>query len=48
MPAFVFLIIWFLTQVSGLLDGEGNIAWITHVASFVTGVLLFRFFMVKR
>jgi len=48
MPAFIFIVLWFITQISGLLDGGGNVAWATHIAGFVSGAVLHRFFMKRR
>lgn len=48
MPAIVFLVIWFFMQISGLLGGEGNVAWISHVSGFIAGIILYRFFRVYR
>ncbi|RMH19327.1 MAG: rhomboid family intramembrane serine protease [Acidobacteria bacterium] len=51
MPAFTYLLFWFLTQVlSGALalagpEAVGGIAWWAHVGGFVAGVLLYRFFL---
>jgi len=47
MPAAVFIIIWFFMQISGFLGGEGNVAWITHISGFISGVVLHRFFLKK-
>lgn len=46
MRALLFLPIWFLLQISGFLGGADSIAWISHIAGFVAGALLFRFFTV--
>ncbi len=48
MPAFVFLPIWFLLQISGLFGGADSIAWISHIAGFTAGVLLYKLFTVDR
>lgn len=50
MPALVFIIIWFIMQVFGVLDtiNESNIAWAAHISGFVAGVILFKFFTVNR
>ena len=45
LPAYIFLIVWFLGQLSGLLDGQGNVAWIAHVAGFLSGIVLYKFFI---
>ena len=47
MPAVIFLVIWFATQISGFLGGESNVAWISHLTGFISGVILLRFFRVK-
>ncbi|RPI93600.1 MAG: rhomboid family intramembrane serine protease [Spirochaetales bacterium] len=46
MRAFLFLPIWFLLQVSGLFGGADSVAWISHIAGFVAGALLFKLFTV--
>ncbi len=48
MPAVVFIIIWFVMQISGLMNGGGNVAWITHVTGFIAGLVTHRFFTVSR
>ncbi|HDP79688.1 MAG TPA: rhomboid family intramembrane serine protease [Spirochaetes bacterium] len=49
MPALIFLPIWFLMQVSGLMgQGGDNVAWISHVAGFLAGIVLFDFFTGKK
>jgi membrane associated rhomboid family serine protease len=52
MPALVFLPIWFLLQIFGFMNdtaaGTGNVAWISHIAGFLAGVLLFKFFAGRR
>lgn len=48
MPALVFLPIWFVMQISGLMGSAagagGGVAWISHIAGFVAGMLLFKLF----
>ncbi len=48
MPAVLFLPIWFLLQVSGFMNaasGDGsNVAWISHIAGFIAGAILYRVF----
>ncbi|HSV97313.1 MAG TPA: rhomboid family intramembrane serine protease [Spirochaetota bacterium] len=46
MQALFFLPVWFLLQVSGFRGGADSIAWISHIAGFVAGALLFRLFTV--
>jgi membrane associated rhomboid family serine protease len=53
IPAFVFLGIWFFTQLSGLLSigaygAFGGIAWWAHIGGFLVGLLLVRIFVRKR
>ncbi|HRZ25221.1 MAG TPA: rhomboid family intramembrane serine protease [Spirochaetota bacterium] len=45
MPALVFLIIWFITQISGFLGQADSVAWISHISGFVSGIILYRFFL---
>jgi len=42
----MFLPIWFFLQLSGLLGGSDGIAWISHIAGFIAGALLFKLFTV--
>lgn len=44
MRAFLFLPIWFLLQLSGLSGGDDGVAWISHIAGFAAGALLFALF----
>lgn len=48
IPAFIFLIFWFLSQIySGLfaLQGSaGGVAWWAHIGGFVFGILIASFF----
>jgi membrane associated rhomboid family serine protease len=40
IPAIVLLVIWILIQVfSGIVAGDGSIAWFAHIGGFVTGML---------
>ncbi|HLX64775.1 MAG TPA: rhomboid family intramembrane serine protease [Planctomycetota bacterium] len=54
IPAFLFLVIWFLAQIfSGTLTtlqgaDVGGIAWWAHVGGFVSGALLHWFFLLPR
>jgi membrane associated rhomboid family serine protease len=45
MPAMVFIAFWFVSQVSGLMNGHGGIAWISHITGFVWGIVMYRFFL---
>ncbi len=41
IPAIVLLVIWILIQVfSGIVAGDGGIAWFAHIGGFITGMLL--------
>jgi rhomboid family protein len=46
IPAFVFLILWFLFQflIGSSPVGDGGVAWLAHVGGFITGVVLVFFF----
>lgn len=52
MPAMVFLPIWFALQIFGFMNGgsgaDGNVAWVSHIAGFVAGIVLYRVFAVKQ
>ena len=50
MPAFIFIGIWFITQIFGVFDtkADSNIAWAAHISGFIAGIILFKFFTVKR
>ncbi len=48
MPAFIFIVIWFFSQVSGFLGGGGDIAWISHIAGFVSGIFLYPYFLRRK
>jgi membrane associated rhomboid family serine protease len=45
MPAMIFIAFWFVSQVSGLMNGRGEIAWISHITGFVWGIVMHRFFL---
>jgi membrane associated rhomboid family serine protease len=50
MPAIVFIIIWFVSQISGFLGtsvGTSNIAWVAHISGFIAGIILFKLFTKK-
>jgi membrane associated rhomboid family serine protease len=50
MPAVVFIFIWFISQISGFLGNTSqtsNIAWISHIAGIISGILLFKLFVKK-
>lgn len=46
IPAFFFILIWFLIQVAGASRMGGNIAWFAHIGGFISGIL-FLFIMGK-
>ena len=53
IPAFVFLLFWFVSQLySGLLaipgGGSSGIAWWAHIGGFIFGVVMVSFFATKR
>ncbi len=54
MPAVLFLLIWFATQLlqgsaSGLAtDAVGGVAWWAHIGGFIGGAILHRFFVAGR
>jgi membrane associated rhomboid family serine protease len=53
IPAFVFLLFWFVSQLySGLLaipgGGGSGIAWWAHIGGFIFGVVMVSFFAIKR
>jgi len=48
MPAVVFLVIWFITQIAGFRGAQGNVAWISHISGFIAGIVLHRFFLVRQ
>lgn len=53
IPAFVFLLFWFFSQLySGLLPVEGGgasgIAWWAHIGGFLFGVVMVSFFVTRR
>jgi membrane associated rhomboid family serine protease len=53
VPAFVFLLFWFFSQLySGLFPVEGGggsgIAWWAHIGGFIFGVLMVSFFSIRR
>lgn len=53
IPAFVFLVFWFLSQLySGLFavqgGGASGIAWWAHIGGFIFGVIMVSFFTIKR
>ena len=48
VPAVIFLVLWFVLQISGFLQGSGNVAWIAHISGFVAGAILYRIFLRKR
>lgn len=53
IPAFVFLVFWFLSQLySGLFavqgGGASGIAWWAHIGGFIFGVIMVSLFTIKR
>ena len=41
VPAIILLVIWMLVQVfSGVVAGDGGIAWFAHIGGFIAGMLL--------
>jgi len=54
VPASIFLLIWFITQVnSGIMSGIsgnviGGVAWWAHIFGFIAGALLYKKFVRKK
>jgi membrane associated rhomboid family serine protease len=51
MPAIIFIILWFISQILALFGSKINqsgIAWVAHISGFIAGIILFKFFTVKR
>ncbi len=44
LPAAVFLIIWFVMQLTGVFGGQGSVAWWAHIGGFAAGALLIKLF----
>jgi membrane associated rhomboid family serine protease len=41
VPAIILLVIWILVQVfSGVVAGDGSVAWFAHIGGFISGMLL--------
>jgi len=41
VPAIILLVIWMLIQVfSGVVAGDGSVAWFAHIGGFIAGMLL--------
>ena len=41
VPAIVLLLIWILIQIfSGVIAGDGSVAWFAHIGGFISGMLL--------
>ena len=40
LPAMLFLGLWFIGQISGVLGGGGGVAWFAHIFGFLAGLLL--------
>ena len=51
IPAFFYLLWWFVTQITsgttalGIADPSGGVAWWAHIGGFIAGALLFPFFL---
>lgn len=39
VPAFFFILIWFLMQLAGASRMSGNIAWFAHIGGFLSGII---------
>jgi membrane associated rhomboid family serine protease len=48
MPAFVFIIFWFIMQISGFLGGDQQVAWEAHISGFIAGAVLHPIFTKSR
>lgn len=48
LPAFLFIILWFLMQLMGASSMSGNIAWFAHIGGFVAGIILTPFMRRRR
>jgi len=54
VPAVTYLFVWFLSQLwGGALSGlgpkdVGGVAWWAHIGGFISGMLLYRFFLPPR
>jgi membrane associated rhomboid family serine protease len=48
VPAVLILGLWFLIQLLNAGTVGGSVAWYAHVGGFLTGVILIRFFRVRR
>ena len=41
VPAIILLVIWVLIQIfSGVVAGDGSVAWFAHIGGFIAGMLL--------
>tara|TARA_B110000881_G_scaffold49294_1_gene41573 strand:+ start:1241 stop:1681 length:441 start_codon:yes stop_codon:yes gene_type:complete len=41
VPAIILLLIWILIQIfSGVIAGDGSVAWFAHIGGFISGMLL--------
>lgn len=48
LPAFLFIILWFIIQLMGASSMSGNIAWFAHIGGFIAGIILTPFFKRRR
>ncbi|MBT3516645.1 MAG: rhomboid family intramembrane serine protease, partial [Nitrospina sp.] len=40
-PAIILLLVWILIQIfSGVISGDGSVAWFAHIGGFISGMLL--------
>jgi membrane associated rhomboid family serine protease len=44
LPAALFLVIWFVMQITGIFGDQGSVAWWAHVGGFAAGLVLIKFF----
>ena len=41
VPAIILLLVWILIQIfSGVIAGDGSVAWFAHIGGFISGMLL--------
>ena len=41
VPAIILLLVWILIQIfSGVISGDGSVAWFAHIGGFISGMLL--------
>ncbi len=48
IPAFLFILIWFLMQIAGASQTGGNIAWFAHIGGFLSGMVFLFIFRKRR